>query len=294
MDRDAVLTVGRPAGRRGGSPTIDSGGASTHRPTRDCDAVYEYRCAVDVAAGGPTLADQRDPTTCPLCGSPAWRRRSPGGEESFAPRPDRVAPDPEHRGAHGSAPPSDAGTIERRATALEQAVRRLRSALIGVAERQGEGDSLPCYCVGERGDGHQEWCVDARAALATTVGERLGRVRRADELWAALGLPGPVGEPPSTVPPPASRPPATPATSEPSAPRKAHPDDPDAVLERVKGSMPAGESGASGDRVACERCGGAHPLEAKNTLLWYQCADGSFYLGGIDGRLLLPRAPDPE
>lgn len=198
---------------------------------------------------------------------------------------------------------------EQRVVALEQAVRRLRSALIGVAERQEEHDTLPCYCVGERGEGHQEWCVDARAALATTVGERLGRLRRADELWAALGLPRPEveqssGEPSATVspsghpspqPPPDEQPPAdSPSTDQPAGRPRPHPDDPDLVLEQVKGRLPSGEPGASGDRVACERCGGAHSLEAKNTLLWYQCEDGSFYLGGVDGRLLLPRASDPN
>lgn len=181
--------------------------------------------------------------------------------------------------------------IEQRATALEQAVRRLPSALIGVAERQDEHDALPCYCVGERGEGHQEWCVDARAALATTAGERLGRPRRADELWAALGLPSPAGELPSTPAPPEQPSTTTPRISRPVSRPEPRPD---AVLERVKRSLPDGTSGTSGDRVACERCGGAHSLEAKNTLLWYQCADGSFYLGGIDGRLLLPRAPDAD
>ena len=86
----------------------------------------------------------------------------------------------------------------------------------------------------------------------------------------------------------------SPASPAPPSPPRPHSDDPDAVLERVKDKLPSGETGASGDRVACERCGDAHPLEAKNTLLWYHCQDGSFYLGGIGGRLLLPRAPDPE
>ena len=224
------------------------------------------------------MADERDATICPLCGSPAWRRGSVDGSDTYAPRREAAVGQIE-QGTHGDPDLASGETFEPRVAALEQAVRKLRSALIGVAERHEERDRLPCYCVGERGDGHQEWCLDARAALAVTVGARLGRLRRADELWAALGLPGPAGDGSSTTPP---------ATAGP------HPEEADRVLDRVEDRLPTGQSGASGDRVACERCGGAHALEAKNTLLWYQCEDGSFYLGGIDGRLLLPRAPDPE
>jgi len=86
----------------------------------------------------------------------------------------------------------------------------------------------------------------------------------------------------------------TPRLGPPAPAPRPFPDDPGTVLEQVKEKLPAGDTGASGDRVACERCVGVHPLEAKNTLLWYQCADGSFYLGGVDGRLLLPRAPGSE
>jgi hypothetical protein len=237
------------------------------------------------------VVDEHDATTCPLCGSPTSRSRSPEADQQDAQRPEREAPGhDENRTEYG--PGVDA--VHERVAALEQAVHKLRSALIGVAERQDEQDSLPCYCVGERAGGHQAWCVDARAALATTFGKRLGRLRRADDLWAALGLAGFGGsESPGDVSGAASSA-AVPPTKESVPQARSFPDDADTVVEQVKQTLPAGDTGESGDRVACERCGGAHALEAKNTLLWYQCADGSFYLGGIDGRLLLPRAPDAE
>jgi len=236
------------------------------------------------------VADERDATACPVCGSPAWRHRSDAGDQRYTPRLERPGGDAVGSEAGCADARDDASSVHERVAALEQAVQKLRSALIGVAERQDEHDSLPCYCVGERGEGHQEWCVDARAALATSVGKRLGRLRRADELWAALRLPG-FGSPDLA----GNQAGATPSVSQPPPPApRPFPDDPDTVLEQVKEKLPSGDTGASGDRVACERCGGVHPLEAKNTLLWYQCADGSFYLGGVDGRLLLPRAPGPE
>ena len=224
------------------------------------------------------MADERDATSCPRCGSPTWRYPSANGTDTYAPRREAAVGQSE-QGTNDDPDLANGETSEQRVAALEQAVRKLRSALIGVAERQEEHDRLPCYCVGEHDDGHQEWCLDARAALAVTAGARLGRLRRADDLWAALGLPGPAGDGSPTTPP---------------APDGPHREEADRVLDRVRDRPPTGESGVSGDRVACERCGGAHALEAKNTLLWYQCQDGSFYLGGIDGRLLLPRAHDPD
>lgn len=187
--------------------------------------------------------------------------------------------------------------------ALEQAVERLRAALIGVAERQ-EGDSrLPCYCIGPTDDGHQDWCANARAALAATEGQRLGRPRRVGGLIAALGLLPPSADdlPSAGATPNTSGAGATPSTggttSSPDADAAresagAPPADSDDVLAQVRELYASGDEGGAGDRVACEHCGRAHPLEAKNSLLWYRCSDGDLYLGGIDGRLLVPRSED--
>lgn len=51
---------------------------------------------------------------------------------------------------------------------LVQLIEHLREALLGLAERQIPGDSLPCFCVQhEAGSGvHDEWCEIARAAVA--------------------------------------------------------------------------------------------------------------------------------
>ena len=51
-------------------------------------------------------------------------------------------------------------------------VEQLREAMFGLAERELPDDPLPCFCVRyERDSGiHDEWCLDARLALAATDG----------------------------------------------------------------------------------------------------------------------------
>jgi hypothetical protein len=51
---------------------------------------------------------------------------------------------------------------------LRQIIERLRTALTGVAERELPDDPLPCFCVRYTFGVHDEWCQDARAALADT------------------------------------------------------------------------------------------------------------------------------
>ena len=46
------------------------------------------------------------------------------------------------------------------------AIEELRRALLGLAERQLPGDSLPCFWVDRTVRLHDVWCEDARAALA--------------------------------------------------------------------------------------------------------------------------------
>lgn len=51
-------------------------------------------------------------------------------------------------------------------------VRQLRMAMIGLAEREIPDDPLPCFCVRYEAESgiHDEWCADARLALAATDG----------------------------------------------------------------------------------------------------------------------------
>jgi hypothetical protein len=170
-------------------------------------------------------------------------------------------------------PCARADAAERRALALDRAVDRLRLALLGVADRHAEDDPYPCFCGGLPVESHEDWCVHARAALAATTPARRGRLPRVDDLLAAIGLGGADGGPRGDD--------ARPATLA---------DYPDRVLEQVKAGYSLGEPAADGDRVRCIHCGEVHALAAKHRLLWYRCSDGSHYLGGIDGRLLVPRA----
>ncbi|MCC6177269.1 MAG: hypothetical protein IT305_18350 [Chloroflexi bacterium] len=63
---------------------------------------------------------------------------------------------------------TQAEAAQRRVTELTRAVETLRIALIGVAERQLPNDPLPCFCVRYESGPHDEWCEDARQALAAT------------------------------------------------------------------------------------------------------------------------------
>ena len=49
-------------------------------------------------------------------------------------------------------------------------VKNLREALFNVAERHLPGDPLPCFCIDYEPGLHDEWCVDARDALAEADG----------------------------------------------------------------------------------------------------------------------------
>jgi hypothetical protein len=64
---------------------------------------------------------------------------------------------------------SERPRTEQQLAQLQEMIRTLREALIGVAERELHEDALPCFCVSYDPRMHDEWCETARAALAGTA-----------------------------------------------------------------------------------------------------------------------------
>lgn len=55
-------------------------------------------------------------------------------------------------------------------TDLINIIEQLRDAIIGLAEREFPDEESPCFCVQYKGGSltHDQWCEDARHALAET------------------------------------------------------------------------------------------------------------------------------
>jgi len=71
--------------------------------------------------------------------------------------------------AHDLGVESEDQRAEQQFAQLQEMVRTLREALVGVAERELPRDALPCFCVSYEPGLHDEWCETARAALAETT-----------------------------------------------------------------------------------------------------------------------------